>query len=221
MRHLTLLLGMTIVLLSVFPFAIAHRMRSFQSHKPRIHVVPDMDKQARYNPQSRNPIFADGRAMRPPVEGTIAREDPVMEDFLHRGIRDGEWAREFPMPVTFELLERGRQRFNINCAVCHGYSGHGDGMVARRAEALEEVGWTPPTSLHDESVRDIAPGLVYNTITRGVRRMPAMGHQITVEDRWAITAYVLALQESRNASADDLPPEELERLRNADGGAEE
>jgi hypothetical protein len=212
MKALGIQLLIALLLLGSLPFAIAYRFRSAESRTPRIHLVLDMDKQDRYNAQSRNLLFADQRAMRPRIEGTIAREDPIGDEHLNRGLQDGNWATELPMPVTRDFIDRGRQRYNINCAACHGYSGYGNGMIAKRAEELAEGTWTVPSSLHEDSVRGQPPGQLFNSISRGVRNMPAMSQQITVEDRWAIVAYIQALQRSQNASAEDIPAGELESL---------
>ncbi len=122
----------------------------------------------------------------------------------------GEWAREFPPQITLDLstLHRGQERFNIYCAVCHGQDGSGNGIVAKRARENSAIatGWAPPSSLHDAPVRDAAVGYHFNSITRGVRTMPAHGDQIPVADRWAIVAYIKALQLSQHATIEDAPP---------------
>jgi mono/diheme cytochrome c family protein len=123
------------------------------------------------------------------------------------------WVTEFPVPVTRELMARGRQRFNIYCATCHGLVGDGNGIVSKRALALEQGTWIPPLSLHAESVVIQPVGQLYHTITHGVRKMPGYGDQISVEDRWAVVLYIRALQRSRNASPADVPSELLDTLR--------
>jgi mono/diheme cytochrome c family protein len=111
------------------------------------------------------------------------------------------------------MLRRGQERYDIYCSPCHGLAGYGDGMVAMRAEGLQEGTWTPPSSIHTELVRSRAPGHLYNTITNGIRNMPAYGPQISVEDRWAIVAYVEALQRSQAATVEDVPMELRASLR--------
>ncbi|MCL4206084.1 MAG: DUF3341 domain-containing protein [Pirellulaceae bacterium] len=123
------------------------------------------------------------------------------------------WVTEFPVPVTRELMARGRQRFDIYCATCHGLVGDGNGIVSKRALALEQGTWIPPLSLHADSVVAQPVGQVYHTITHGVRKMPGYGDQISVEDRWAVVLYIRALQRSRNASPADVPSELLDTLR--------
>jgi mono/diheme cytochrome c family protein len=117
------------------------------------------------------------------------------------------------MPVDRDLLERGRQRYDVFCSPCHGLAGFGDGMVARRADELQEGTWTPPTSFHSDLIRQRPDGHLYNTITNGIRNMPGYGSQIPVEDRWAVVAYVRALQRSQNATVDDVPPAIRAQLR--------
>ncbi len=201
------------VALSWVPLAFIARARVATSPRPRIHLVPDMDNQPRYEAQQANPLFADGRAMRPPVPGTVAVEDPVEPGPLETG-RDGDgWVAVNPLPVTLALLERGRERFGIHCAPCHGLDGYGDGIVAVRAERLQEGTWVPPASLHTGTVRSRPDGRIFDTITHGTRNMPAYGAQIPVRDRWAIVAYVRALQRSQHATLADVPPEVRDRLR--------
>jgi mono/diheme cytochrome c family protein len=123
------------------------------------------------------------------------------------------WVTEFPLPVTRELMARGRQRYDIYCSACHGLVGDGGGIVSRRALALEQGTWIPPLSLHVESVVQQPVGQLYHTVTHGVRSMPGYGDQLKVEDRWAIVLYIRALQRSRGASPADVPSEMLDTLR--------
>ena len=117
------------------------------------------------------------------------------------------------------MLRRGRERYDIYCAPCHGLGGYGDGMVARRAADMQAAGadtaagWVAPTNYHNDDLRKRPAGHLYNTITNGIRSMPAYGKQIPVTDRWAIVAYVKALQRSQNARPDDVPPAEREKLK--------
>ncbi|HSO23245.1 MAG TPA: cytochrome c [Chondromyces sp.] len=202
-----------LVVVSWVPLALIMRARVTTSPNPRIHVVPDMDNQPRYEAQSRNPLFADRRAMRPPVPGTVARgADLDRPDVTTGRVGDG-WVEANPMPVDQGVLERGRQRYDVFCSPCHGLAGFGDGMVARRADELQEGTWTPPTSFHSDLIRQRPDGHLYNTITNGIRNMPGYGSQIPVEDRWAVVAYVRALQRSQNATVDDVPPAIRAQLR--------
>ena len=203
-----------LVVLSWVPLALIARARAVKSPNPPIHLIQDMDNQASFKTQSRNRLFADRRAMRPPVEGTVARGGLDEDRALHRGTTsDGAWVGTNPVPVTMSLMERGRQRFDIFCSPCHGLSGYGDGMVASRAEELQEGTWIPPTSLHTDTVRERPDGHLYNTISNGIRNMPAYGPQIPVQDRWAIVAYIRALQRSQDATLDDVPPQMQTQLR--------
>jgi mono/diheme cytochrome c family protein len=201
------------VALSWVPLAVIARARQVTSPKPRIHIIQDMDNQPKHQPQSRNRLFADHRAMRPPVEGTVARGALREDDRLYRGMVSEVWIEQIPLPVTEQLLRRGRERYDIYCSPCHGLAGHGDGMVAKRADALQEGTWTPPASFHTELVRGRPVGHLFNSITNGIRNMPGYGPQIAVEDRWAIVAYLRALQRSQSGTVEDVPPELRAQLR--------
>jgi mono/diheme cytochrome c family protein len=172
-----------------------------------------MDRQDNVRGQKANPLFADGRAMRPPVAGTVARGELREDGWLYRGVVGDDWAAGFPVEVTASTLSRGRERYEVFCTPCHGMSGYGDGIVAKRAENLQEGTWVPPSSFHTDLVRTRPVGHLYNSITNGIRNMPAYGSQIPVEDRWAIVAYVRALQRSQNARIEDVPEELRPNLR--------
>lgn len=203
-----------LVALSWIPVALALRARVVKKTEPRIHIIPDMDNQPKVKAQSRFMLFADRRGMRPPVEGTVARGSLIGNPSLELGkTADDAWVETIPVDVSMSLLERGRQRYDIFCSPCHGLSGYGDGMVARRADQLQEGTWTPPTSFHTDLIRERPAGHIYNTIANGIRNMPAYGSQIPVDDRWAIVAYVRALQRSQNATIDDVPADLQAQLR--------
>ena len=202
-----------LVVLSWVPLALIMRARVTSSPDPRIHVIPDMDNQPKFKPQERNPMFADRRAMRPPVAGTVPRGATIDSPALTTGKDGGDWLEVSPIKVDLALVRRGRQRYDIYCSPCHGLAGFGDGMVAKRADELLEGTWTPPSSFHTDLVRGRPAGHLFNTISNGIRNMPAYGPQIPVEDRWAIVAYVRALQRSQNATVDDVPPDLRARLR--------
>jgi len=204
------------VLLTLIPLLLVARSRMRDSTQPRISIIPDMDKQGRYVAQGPGPLFADGRAMRPEIPGTVARGALEEDQAFYFGRDAGEWIEQIPLAVDDSLLARGRERFGIYCAPCHGYAGNGDGMIAQRADRLQEGTWTPPSSLHTELVRSRSVGHIFNTISRGIRNMPAYGPQIDVKDRWAIVAYVRALQLSRNARLEDVPEEERAALMSAE-----
>jgi len=211
-----------LVLVSFIPAAMIARARASKSATPRINIIPDMDYQPKYLPQTENAMFADGRAMRPVPAGAIARGALREDDALYRGLAGGDWVDRIPGAAAESagswpaLVARGRERFDIYCAVCHGASGYGDGMVSRRAIELAEQGlanWTPPSSLHDDVVRTRPDGHLFNTITNGIRTMPAYGPQIPPTDRWAIVAYVRALQRSQRATLADVPADARAGLR--------
>ena len=198
--------------LALLPFACIYKARQSHSPLPRIHLVQGMANQPRYTSQQVNPFFADTREARPPVEGTIARGRLDSDDGLNRGLRDGKWLEAFPVPLTRKMLQRGSERFQIYCAPCHGLAGYGDGIVAVRADRSQEGTWVPPSSVHDATVLARPVGHLFNTITNGVRTMPSYGSQIPVDDRWAIVAYVRALQRARHAPASVLTAEERAKL---------
>jgi mono/diheme cytochrome c family protein len=193
--------------LSLIPLAFIARARVTTSTQPRIQIVPDMDNQPRFKSQQVNPLFPDGRELRAPVAGSVAFGELDADDQLNRGLSGGDWTTSFPLPLTSAFLKRGQERFDIYCAVCHGFGGAGDGTVSRSADQLAEGTWIPPLDLTSAPVRERPVGHIFNTITNGIRNMPAYGPQIPVEDRWAIVAYVRALQRSTNASLQDVPPD--------------
>lgn len=219
-----LYVGVTVAFIALIPPALIIRARGATSGKPRIHMIQDMDNQHRINVQAASPsvggapLFADGRGMRLPVPGTVARGELALDDHHERGLVGGTWAEGFPrrVPVTPALLERGRERFNIYCAPCHGESGHGDGIVHHRAMELlnspalaNGTTWVAPKSLHEPAIVDQPVGQIFNTITNGVRNMAGYADQVALDDRWAIVAYVKALQRSRRAQPGDYDPAEL------------
>jgi len=201
--------------LSLLPFAFIARARTTKSSQPRVHVVPNMDNQQRFESQQANTWFADGRAMRLPVEGVVARGRLDLDAHYTKGLVGEAYAEDFPdrVELTNPLIARGAQRYRIYCAPCHGLSGYGDGMVARRADRLQQGTWVPPSSFHIEPAATRPVGHLFNTVTNGIRSMPSYGSQIAVEDRWAIVAYVKALQRSQHASTDDVPPDKRSQLR--------
>lgn len=202
---------------SLIPLLYIAMLRQEPSRHPRLSIIPDMDKQQKFTAQASNPLFADGRAMRLYPVGTVPHDTKSLDEHLYSGIVNGQWAVNFPMPVTPELMTRGKRQYNIYCSPCHGLSGYGDGIIAKRAEKLANAGisgmtWVPPKSLQDPDTRMRPVGHIFNTITNGIRTMPPYGGQISVEDRWAIILYVRALQRSQNATLDELPAAEREKL---------
>lgn len=209
--HIILLLGI-IIMITALPIMFIARARVMTTETTRIHLIQDMDNQIKYKFQQGNPVFADKRAMRQPVAGTVAKGFEHADTHFYEGRINGEYAKTIPLDVTEALLKRGQERYEIYCAPCHGSTGIGDGMVSQRAEQLQEGTWVPPLSYHDDTVLRRRVGHIYNTITNGIRNMPAYGDQINEEDRWAIVAYVRALQRSHRATIEDVPAEKREAL---------
>ncbi|MGE5235254.1 MAG: c-type cytochrome [Acidobacteriota bacterium] len=206
--------AIALTLVALVPLALIARARVTTSPVPRLNVVPDMDNQIKFKPQSEDTMFADGRAMREPVPDTVARGELDLDSAYYRGkTADGGWVTAFPVPVTERLVRRGEDRFDIYCSPCHGLAGYGDGIVAKRADSLQEGTWTPPSSFHTDLVRGRPVGHLFNTITNGIRNMPAYGPQIPVVDRWAIVSYIRALQLSQDARPEDVPPDLRAQLR--------
>jgi mono/diheme cytochrome c family protein len=211
--NIILLLGI-IIMIAAMPFVFMGRARIMTSGNPRIHLIQDMDNQIKFKTQKVNPVFADKRAMRQPVAGTVAQGFEHADPHYYEGRVDGDYARSFPgnVDVTESLIKRGQQRYEIFCAPCHGVTGVGNGMVSQRAEQLQEGTWVPPLSYHDDTVLRRPVGHIFNTITNGIRNMPAYGDQISEQDRWAIVAYVRTLQRSHRATIDDVPAEKRDAL---------
>jgi mono/diheme cytochrome c family protein len=171
-----------------------------------------MYDQPKYEIQSYSDFFDDHRTMRLPVEGVIAREAEIDVRIAEGRTEDeSTWVLTIPQEVVDRaggmgpMVDRGRDRFNIFCAPCHGRTGAGNGMVAQRAAAIPGAGAMAPTSLHQDRLRHIPDGQLFGTMTNGIRNMPAYGPQVPGTDRWAIVAYVRALQLSQ---ASYSPPEQ-------------
>jgi mono/diheme cytochrome c family protein len=201
--------------LATIPFALAAWARESKSASPRIHIIPDMDWQQKFKTQRANPFFADNRAMRPDIEGTVAMGQLKDDEHFYQGKMNGGWARTFPPQVKVDdaTMSRGKERFGIYCTPCHGQTGEGDGMVDQRAARLAEGTWVPPSNVTEERLQYQPVGELFNSITNGIRNMPAYGHQIEPADRWAIALYVRALQRSRLATVQDVPEAERASLR--------
>jgi mono/diheme cytochrome c family protein len=188
---------------ALIPPAMIYNARHEPRTDPPINLVPDMDDQARFRAQGETSLFADGRMSRSPAAGTVARGELREDTAYWTGmLADGSFVAKAPAAIgaSKELLDRGQQRFGIYCAPCHDHTGSGNGTVHQAALPLAELGkatWTQPTSLHDERVRGLPDGDIYNTIRLGKTTMPAYGAQIPAADRWAIVLYVRALQASR------------------------
>ncbi len=189
--------------LVLLPPTLAFTARHTTSETPRLHLVPNMDFQDKYKPQNSSPLsaFADGRAMRLDESGTVARGELHFDSaFLDGKDDNGKWVSQLPVAASKDTLERGRERYDIYCATCHGVSGHGDGAVSQRATELAMSGkafWVKPTDLTEQRVVDQPHGQIVNTITNGINTMPGYRQQIPAKDRWAIAFYLKALQRAQ------------------------
>jgi mono/diheme cytochrome c family protein len=215
-----LFLLLMIVLIAMLGF------RGQKSTGPPLEVFPDMVRQMKVRAQAPLEFFADGRGARMPIAGTVpigyempqaktiatpAAALPVPEthsqlafsvrtDYHDTGKMGDNWGTGLPVQVTPDLLQRGQQRFNITCAMCHGATGSGNGIT-------KQYGLTTVVSLQDDRIRKMADGEIFNTITNGKNTMMAYGPTITVDDRWATIAYLRTLQRSHAATIADVPPE--------------
>jgi mono/diheme cytochrome c family protein len=170
----------------------------------------DMHDQPKYIPLRSSEFFPDGRSARSPVEGTVARGQLRDDVHLYTGMIAGKPAETFPFPVTREVLERGRERFNAICAPCHSSLGDGNGIIVQR-------GYRRPESFHTDRLRKAAVGYYFDVMTRGFGAMPDYAPQVTPPDRWAIAAYIRALQLSQAATLEDVPAQERKRLEETRG----
>jgi mono/diheme cytochrome c family protein len=157
-----------------------------------------MANQPRYDPLEPSDFFADGMSARPRIAGTVARGELKDNPFQQTGMIAGQEGDGFPFPVTEAVLNRGQERFNIYCSVCHGRVGDGDGMIPSR-------GFRRPPSFHTDTLRNARTGHFFDVMTNGFGSMPPYAVQVPVEDRWAIIAYIRALQLSQHATIIDLP----------------
>ena len=200
--------------------------RGQKSKEPPIEIFPDMDHQPKVKAQVPSKFFADNRGNRLPVLGTVpigyeaphSKADPFPDEGKYRSVRfsagtdyfntgrfGNQWGTGLPLPVTAELMQRGKERYQIYCAVCHGASGGGNGVAG-------QYGLVAIASYHQDRLRIMADGEIYNTITHGKNTMLGYGANIPVDDRWAIVAYVRALQAAQTATIADVPPEERAKL---------
>jgi mono/diheme cytochrome c family protein len=189
--------------------------------KPPIEIFPDMDRQPKLRPQTRFSFFEDDRSSRLPVAGTIAHVKPEKvgeaevypfeENAVNTGHVPGNtnYVATNPYPITEQLMARGQERFQINCSPCHGSQGDGTG-ITKRIGAMAIV-----ANLHDARIVQQTDGEIFNTITHGKNLMGAYGPTVAVPDRWAIIAYLRALQRSRLGSVEDLPADMISMLPNA------
>ena len=165
----------------------------------------DMGQQAYHRPLDASSVFADGRAARPLPDHTIARGQLREDELFFTGHVDGKPVDLFPEPVTPAMIERGRQRFDIYCAVCHGRTGEGNGMIVRR-------GFPTPPSFHIDRLRSAPAGHFVEVINNGFGLMYSYASRVEPADRWAIAAYIRALQLSQHAGLADVSPDDRAKL---------
>ena len=159
----------------------------------------DMWRQPVNEPLGESEFFADGQASRPLVPGTIARGYERKDDLFFTGVENGHWTDRLPVPLTTKLLARGQERFNIYCSPCHGRLGDGNGMIAHRGFTLRR----PVGNYHTDRLRKMPLGHFYDVITNGYGAMYSYSSRVEPQDRWAIVAYIRALQLSQNADPKD------------------
>lgn len=168
----------------------------------------EMYDQPRYEALEPSGFFRDGKSARPLVEGTIAQGQLSMDEHFYAGKQNGELVNTFPFPITPEILQRGQERFNIYCSPCHSRLGDGRGMIVQR-------GFQSPPSFHIPRLREAPVGHFFDVITKGFGAMFDYSAQISPRDRWAIIAYIRALQLSQHANINDVSAEERDRLLRA------
>lgn len=214
MRYFILIFGVVVVGLVL----VAGRQGDLSRNRP-IQIFPDMKRQAKLRPQNANGFFANGLTSQLPQPGTIAQGKPLLVagravyPFEDAPVNTGRVAGTTnfvelnPYPVTAPFLARGQERFNIYCAPCHSQLGDGNG-VPKKINAMAIV-----ANLHDKRIVELTDGELFNTVSYGKNNMQGYAPQIPVEDRWAIIAYLRALQLSRLGSVDDLAPETRAKLK--------
>lgn len=199
MRYSTIKYFTYLILLSAFMFSC----RGQKSSKPPVHPQQNMDFQNRFNAQEENSFFDNNMAMRMPVEGTVSRGKLRNNSALFEGVdENGEFITENPFELTNSFLQRGKNRYDIYCSVCHGGTGDGRGIIMTGS-----YGYVPAPSYHRDASREMPDGEFYSAIANGIRSMPSYATQIEVEDRWAIVAYIRALQKSQY-----VPESEMEQF---------
>ncbi len=183
-------------------------LRGSLSNKPPLEVFPDMDRQPKYKAQGASAFFADGRSDRPLPAGVVARGQLRADAELYAGrAANGEWTNRFPETLTIDarLLERGRHNYTIYCAPCHGAIGDGNGITKQYG-----MGATP--TYHNDRLRQMSHGELYNVITNGRNTMLPYADKIAPEDRWAVVAYLRALQRAQMGTVNDVPPSHKSNL---------
>lgn len=195
MRYFFLLLGLCMVTVMGIFGQRGHKFR-----QPPLEIFRDMDRQPKYRPQQPSILMANARTSQEPVPGTVARDDHYESNAINTGLEPGTTnsVASIPVPVTEQLMARGKQRFEIYCLPCHDPQGTGNGIV-------KKYGYASIRSLHEKVVVGQRDGDIFKTITYGKATMYPYGSQIPIEDRWAIVAYVRALQRSHLAFTNEVP----------------
>jgi mono/diheme cytochrome c family protein len=157
----------------------------------------DMHDQPKFFPQRGTSFYADGRSARPQVENTVARNQLHQDAYFFTGLQNGKEGDGLPIQLTPAVMERGQERFNVYCTPCHSRVGNGDGMIVQR-------GYRPAGDFHTDRLRNAPLGHFFNVMTNGFGSMPDYAAQLTPEDRWAVAAYIRALQLSQNAKQSDV-----------------
>ena len=187
--------------------ALCSLLLACKGHGPTLQRMADQPK---YDPLEASDFFADGLSARPRVPGTVARGEIMNDGFISTGKINGAEGDGFPFPITEQVMNRGEERFNIYCSPCHSKVGDGNGMIPSR-------GFRRPPSFHTAQLRAAKTGHFFDVITNGFGSMPPYAVQVTARDRWAIIAYIRALQLSQNATVADLSPEAKSKMP---GGAQ-
>lgn len=227
-----MLSGVCLIVLTWLPLAVAVEMRTNkQKRDPRIHFIQDMDNQPRLEPQDDNILFADSRATRPRVPGTVARGELVTDSIYENGYAQAPqgdaaptFADQWPAQVQAKLndpvqaeafLKLGQVKFNLTCAMCHGVDGQGNGPIAQRAAQVgaTQTGWVQPSNINDDVRRSRPIGHLYNTVNNGIRKMGGYGTQLKADERWAVVAYVRTLQLAHAANPSVLTEEQRRGLQ--------
>ncbi len=176
------------------------------SRKPPIEIFSDMKRQPKLEAQEAHAFFADGRASRMPPPGTVAQGQLDADAAFATGVENGVYVGRNPLPLNQQVLQRGQERYNVYCAPCHDRAGTGRGIVAQRGA------WVA-NNLHDERIKQMVDGEIFQVVTYGRRTMPGYRFQISEQDRWAIVAYVRALQRATSGTIEDVPRDLRRELR--------
>jgi mono/diheme cytochrome c family protein len=203
MRYFLFIFALCVIMV----MAIAGKRGSISRREP-IEIFPDMNRQPKLRPQNVDTFFDDAKSSRMPIPGTIARGDRYEDLPVNTGRIPGttNFVDVIPVEITAKLMARGQQRFNINCSPCHGAQADGNGIT-------KKYGMAVVANLHDKRIVELKDGEIFNTITYGKGLMGPYGPNVTVEDRWAVIAYLRALQLSKLGTVDDVPEQMRSTLK--------